>query len=79
MKKENGTMQVIIFDKKFKCLYRLQNIPNDWNFKKVAEIMELPNDLKDYNAFRLADHDDLCIDDYVFDGKELKLTTSTCN
>ena len=71
-------MQVIIFDKKFKCIYRLQNIPNDWNFKQVAEVMELPNDLKEYNAFRLANCDDLCIDDYVYDGKELKLTASTC-
>ena len=71
-------MQVIIFDKKFKCLYRLRNIPKDWNFKQVHEAMQLSGDLKDYNAFRLADFDELCIDEYVFNGQELKLTGSDC-
>ena len=71
-------MQVIIFDKKFQCLYRLRDIPKDWNFKKVAELMKLPNDLKDYNAFRLADYADLCIDEYVYDGNQIKLTATNC-
>lgn len=72
-------MQVIIFDKKFQCLYRLRDIPSNWNFKKVAEAMELTGDLKDYNAFRLADHAELCIDEYVFDGDRIRLTAANCS
>jgi len=72
-------MQVIIFDKKFKCLYRLRNIPNDWNFRQVHKAMNLSGDIKDYDAFRLADFDELCIDEYVFNGKELQLTAAKCN
>ena len=72
-------MQVIIFDKKFKCLYRLRNIPKDWNFRQVHKAMDLPGDIKDYDAFRLADFDELCIDEYIFNGKELQLTATKCN
>ena len=76
---ENGTMQVIIFDRKFKCLYRLHNIPEDWSFKQVHKAMQLSGEYKDYEAFRLADHNELCIDEYVFNGQEIKLTATNCN
>ena len=72
-------MQVIIFDRKFKCLYRLHNIPDDWNFKQVHKAMQLSGEYKDYEAFRLADHNELCIDEYVFNGQEIKLTATNCN
>ena len=72
-------MQVIIFDRKFKCLYRLHNIPDDWSFKQVHKAMQLSGEYKDYEAFRLADHNELCIDEYVFNGQEIKLTATNCN
>lgn len=78
MKKENGTMQVIIFDRYFQCIYRLHNIPEEWDFKQVAKALELTRDVKDYNAFRLMESAPLCIDDYNYDGKELKLIASNC-
>ena len=72
-------MQVIVFDKKFQCIYRLRNIPRDWNFKQVYDALELPNNIKEYDAFRLADHCELCIDEYKWTGDELKLTGSDCS
>jgi len=72
-------MQVIIFDKKFQCLYRLRNIPRDWNFQQVYDAMEFPNDIKDYNAFRLADHSDLCIDEYRWNGEKMILSSANCS
>ena len=71
-------MQVIIFDKFFKCLYRLRDIPNDWHFDKVHKLLELKHKPSDYQAIRLADFDDFCTDDYVWDGENLKLTCSDC-
>ena len=71
-------MQVIIFDKFFKCLYRLKNIPNDWNFKQVAEAMELSHPANQYQAIRLADFDEFCTDEYVYKDGKLMLTSSNC-
>lgn len=72
-------MQVIIFDKKFQCIYRLRDIPRDWNFKQVAEAMELTGDMKNYDAFRLVDHADLCIDNYRYNGEKIVLTATDCS
>lgn len=41
--------------------------------------MDLPGEYKDYEAFRLADHDELCIDEYIYNGQEIQLTASKCN
>jgi len=41
--------------------------------------MDLSGDIKDYDAFRLADFDELCVDEYAFNGKELQLTAAKCN
>ena len=74
-----GTMQVIVFDKFYKCIYRLKNIPKDWNFLKVAEALKLQHDPRQYQAIRLANFDELCIDDYMFENGELKLTSTKCH
>lgn len=41
--------------------------------------MNLSGEYKDYDAFRLADFDEFCIDEYVYNGQEMQLTASTCN
>ena len=71
-------MQVIVFDKFFKCIYRLRNVPRDWNFLQVAKALELTHNPSEYQAIRFADSDQLCIDDYVYKDNELKLTGSNC-
>lgn len=76
---KEATMQVIIFDKFFKCIYRLHNIPREWNFRDVASALKLTHDPKDYEAFRLADYNELCIDDYEFVNGKLRLTDSWCS
>ena len=64
-------MQVVVFDKFFKCLYHLQNIPNDWNFKQVGELLELQHPYNEYQAFRLHDADEFYIDNYIYKDGEL--------
>ena len=66
-------MQVVVFDKFFKCIYRLHNIPNDWHFDKIHALLELTHKPSEYQAIRFADYEDLCIDDYVYKSGELKL------
>ncbi len=72
-------MQVIVFDKFFKCVYRLKNVPNDWHFDKVAEVLELSHPANEYQAIRFADYEQLCIDDYVYEDEKLKLINTNCN
>lgn len=72
-------MQVIVFDKFFKCAYRLHNIPRDWNFLQVAELLDLQHPAKEYQAIRLMDDTEFCIDDYVYEDERLKLTSSNCS
>lgn len=72
-------MQVIVFDKFFKCIYRLKNIPNDWHFDKIAELLELSHNPSEYQAIRLPDYDQLCIDEYVYKNNVLMLSGSDCN
>lgn len=72
-------MQVIIFDKFSKCIYRLHNIPSNWNFLKVAEVLDLQHDPRQYQAFRMPDFGQLCIDDYVYKNGTLQLTSSNCD
>ena len=71
-------MQVIVFDKFFKCIYRLRNIPNDWHFDKVHQLLELSHSPNEYQAIRFADHEELCIDEYIYKDNSLKLTDSNC-
>ena len=71
-------MQVIIFDKFFHCIYRVQNVPREWHFDQVAKALELRHTPSEYEAFRMDDSADLCIDDYKYEDGELKLTSSTC-
>ena len=75
----DGTMQVIVFDKFYKCIYRLRNVPKDWNFLKVAEVLQLKHDPKQYQAIRMANFDKLCIDDYIYKDGYLQLTSTDCN
>ena len=71
-------MQVIVFDKFDKCIYRLRNIPKDWNFLKVAEALELKHNPREYQAVRMSNFQQLCIDDYTFEDNKLKLTSTDC-
>lgn len=71
-------MQVVVFDKFFKCIYRLRNIPRDWNFKQVADALELTHNPKEYQAIRFADHEEVCMDEYVYSDGRLKLTSTNC-
>lgn len=72
-------MQVIVFDKFFKCIYRLRNIPRDWNFLQVAKLLDLQHPANEYQAIRLDDSAEFCIDDYVYENERLKLTDCNCN
>ncbi len=72
-------MQVVIFDKFFKCIYRLRNIPNDWHFDKIAKLLDLKHNPSEYQAIRLADYEELCTDNYIYKNNELVLTGSNCN
>lgn len=72
-------MQVIVFDKFFKCAYRLHNIPRDWNFLQVAELLDLQHPANEYQAIRLMDNAEFCIDDYVYEDEKLKLTSCNCS
>lgn len=72
-------MQVIVFDKFFHCIYRLRNIPRDWHFDKIAELLDLKHDPSEYQAFRMEDHSQLCVDDYIYKDEELQLTDSFCD
>lgn len=72
----SGTMQVIVFDKFFKCIYRLWNIPKDWHFDKIAKLLELNHAPNEYQAIRLMNTDELCIDDYVYNNDKLLLTST---
>lgn len=72
------TMQVIVFDKFFKCIYRLRNIPRDWHFTKIAELLELQHKPSEYQAIRLPDYQEMCIDDYIYSDNKLKLTSTNC-
>lgn len=71
-------MQVVVFDKFFKCAYRLHNIPEDWNFLQVAKLLELPHPANEYQAIRFSEYDEFCIDDYVYENERLKLTSCNC-
>lgn len=72
-------MQVIVFDKFFKCLYKLKNIPNDWNFLQVAEALKLSHEPNKYQAIRLPDYEVFCTDNYEYKNGKLMLTDSECN
>jgi hypothetical protein len=72
-------MQVVIFDKFFKCIYRLRNIPNDWHFDKIATLLDLKHNPSEYQAIRLADYEELCTDNYIYKNNELVLTGSDCS
>lgn len=69
-------MQVIIFDKFFKCLYHLKNIPNNWHFDKIHQLLELTHKPNEYQAIRLADYSELCTDYYTYKDGNLILTGS---
>ena len=71
-------MQVVVFDKFFKCAYRLHNVPEDWNFVKVAEALELTHDPREYQAIRFAEYSEFCIDDYEYKDGQLLLTSCGC-
>ncbi len=72
-------MQVIVFDKFFHCIYRLRNIPRSWHFDQVAKALDLQHSPTDYQEFQMDDSAYLCIDDYIYEDGELKLTSSTCD
>ena len=72
-------MQVVVFDKFFKCLYHLTNIPNDWHFDKIHELLGLTHNPNEYQAIRLTDYDQLCTDYYTYDNGRLRLTDSICD
>ena len=71
-------MQVIVFDKFFRCMYRLRNIPKDWHFDKVAEMLQLERKPSEYQAVRLPDYEEFCIDEYIYKDDQLKLTSTNC-
>ena len=71
-------MQVVVFDKFFKCCYHLQNIPRDWHFDKIAELLELTHNPAEYQAIRLADTDEFCTDYYTYKDGKLMLTGTNC-
>ena len=74
----SGTMQVVVFDKFFKCIYHLKNIPRDWNFLQVHEALELTHPANQYQAIRLADTDQICTDTFTYWNGKLILTDSDC-
>ena len=72
-------MQVIIFDKTYHCLYRLQKVPKNWKFDRIFCELELKGDPSDYQYFYMKESLDLCIDEFIYEDGELKLTGSTCD
>lgn len=71
-------MQVIVFDKFFKCLYKIKNVPNDWHFDTVAKLLGLEHNPSEYQAIRLADSKQWCTEEYVYKDGEFKLTEENC-
>lgn len=67
-------MQVVVFDKFFKCVYHLKNIPRDWHFDKVHKLLDLQHPANEYQAFRLADYDELFIDTYFYEKDSNKIS-----